>query len=84
MGRTISRGPDNDAAVQRLLRDGRLAFKRLVGQAICGGVTPSDVPLASLMPAFTMGEPLVPIDKALRLAAEFEDLELVHRLREGT
>ena len=80
MRTTVSLEPDNDLAIRRLMRERGLTFKQAVNQAIREGITPRPVSQAYRTPTFSMGPPRVPIDKAMRLAAELEDEEIMRKL----
>lgn len=79
MRTTVTLDPDTDAIVRRLMRERSLTFKQAVNAAIRSGAAPrTRRPVRT--PTFDMGTPLVPIDKALGLAAELEDAELVRKM----
>jgi hypothetical protein len=76
---TVTLDADTRALVERLMRERDLSFKEAVNHAIRAGLagrregsTPT--------PTFRMGAPMVPLDRALRIAAELEDEELMRRL----
>jgi hypothetical protein len=78
MRTTITLEPDVEALVKRLMRERGLSFKEAVNTAIrAGAARPTS---AFRTPTFDMGEPLVDLTKALRLAGELEDEELLRRL----
>lgn len=62
------------------MRDCGLRFKEAVNEAIRAGVAGTARRRASRTRTFDMGSPVVPLGKALRLAAELEDEELMRRL----
>jgi len=78
MRTTITLDPDVEAQVKRLMRERGLTFKEAVNTAIRAGLQPPGEPFRT--PAHDMGEPLVDLTKALRLAGELEDEEIVRRL----
>jgi len=78
MRTTVTLDPDVEALVKRLMRERGLSFKQAVNAAIRAGATGSRKRYR--MRTFDMGEPLVDLTKALRLAGELEDEELVRRL----
>jgi hypothetical protein len=80
MRTTITLDPENDLAIRRLMRARGLTFRQAVNQAIRDGVAPLQSPSEVQLPTFAMGAPLVPIDRALRLAAELEDEEIMRKL----
>lgn len=80
---TVTLDPDTDAIVRRLMRERGLSFKAAVNAAIrAGGAAPGTGRSSYRTPTFDMGAPAVPIEKALRLAAELEDEVLVRRIAE--
>jgi len=79
---TITLEPDVEALVKRAMRERGLSFKQAVNDAIRAGIAPPDGS-AKAFPTFDMGDPLVDITKALRLAGELEDEELARRLARG-
>ncbi len=82
MRTTVTLTPDSDAIVRRLMRERGLSFKDAVNQAIRNGVPSSGSRAAFETPTFDLGAPSIPIDKALRLAADLEDEALIRRLSE--
>ncbi len=80
MRTTVTLEPDVEALVKALMRERQISFKEAVNQAIRAGLrTPGPTPVRT--PTFAMGfEPAVRWDKALQLAGELEDDELVRRL----
>jgi hypothetical protein len=75
---------------QKVLDSGK-PFKQVVNETLRAGLErPAPGPLSParpryVCPTFAMGEPRWPVnlDKALALAAELEDLEIVAKLRQG-
>ena len=82
MRTTVTLDPDVEALLQKRMRERRISFKEALNEAVRSGLGPHDSPARQFHPpTFRMGfEPTVPFDKALRLAAEFEDEELVRKL----
>ncbi|MGH2935341.1 MAG: antitoxin [Gaiellaceae bacterium] len=78
MRTTITLDPDVEALVKRLMRERGLTFKEAVNTAIRAGAGLPREPFAT--PTFDMGEPLLDLTKALRLAGELEDEEIRRRL----
>lgn len=79
MRTTVTLDPDVDAVVRRLMRERKLSFKEAVNEAIRAGVRPPASPRGRSR-TFDMGVPAIPLDKALQLAADLEDDELVRKL----
>ena len=80
MRTTVTLEPDADAIVRRLMRERGLTFKEALNDAIRAGVPGPGRRQAFRTPTFDMGQPTVPLDKALRLAGEIEDEELLRKL----
>jgi hypothetical protein len=81
---TVTLDADTDAIVRRLMRERGLTFKQAVNAAIRAG-DPRRLPASTFAtPTFDLGSPSIPIDKALRLAADLEDEALIRRLAERT
>jgi len=82
MRTTVTLDPDVDALIRRLMARRHISFKEALNQAVRAGLKPA--PTAPFRtPTFAMGEPLVDIDRALRLVAELEDEELSRKLARG-
>lgn len=80
---TVTLEPDVEALVRDLMRRKGIGFKQAVNEAIRIGLARrGSEPFRT--PTFDMGEPAIPLEHALRLAAELEDEELSRRLDQGT
>ncbi len=80
---TITLEPDVEALVRRAMKERGLSFKQAVNAAIRAGMPGGSGSATPAMPTHDMGEPLVDVTKALRLAGELEDQELSARLARG-
>ncbi len=84
MRTTITLDPDVEALVRRAMRERGVTFKQAVNEAIRLGMSPAGAGAAQTQfPTYDMGEPLVGITIALRLAGELEAEELAHELTWG-
>ena len=82
MRTTVTLDPDVEAIVQRAMREQGISFKQALNDAVRRGVAPKkSAPFHT--PTFDMGTPLVPLTKALSLAADLEDDEIVRKLATG-
>jgi hypothetical protein len=83
MRTTITLDADTELLVKRAMRERGLSFKEAVNQAIRSGLAPrsNDAPVE--FPTYAMGQPLVDVTKALRLAGELEDQEIARELSQG-
>lgn len=84
MRTTITLEPDVEALVKRAMQERRLTFKQAVNEAIRAGMTGRQDPQEIQFPTHDMGEALIDVTKALRLAGELEDQELSARLARGS
>ena len=80
MRTTVTLDPDTEAIVRRLMRERGLTFKAALNEAIRAAARAGQPAPIVQTPAFDLGEPRLPIDKALRLAADLEDEELIRKL----
>jgi len=79
MRTTLTLDPDTQALLAQLMRDREMTFKAAVNYAIRAGLAGAPRPVFRVA-TVGMGEPAVPLDKALRLAGELEDERLIDRL----
>jgi hypothetical protein len=80
MRTTVTLEPEAEAVVRRLMRERGLSFKQALNEAIRAGARPPGQRPAFSTRTFDMGAPAIPLDKALRLAADLEDEELIRKL----
>ena len=81
MRTTVTLDPDVEAIVRRAMRERGVSFKQALNDAVRSGTRETAVTVD--FPTFRMGEPLVDLTKAVRLAGAFEDVELAARLARG-
>ena len=79
MRTTITLDPDVAALVRRRMRERGLGFKDAVNDALRLGLGAGETHDART-PTFDLGEPTLPLEKALRLAAQLEDDETMRKL----
>jgi hypothetical protein len=81
MRTTVTLAPDTDAYVRRLMRARNLTFGQAVNEAIRAGASlgrgASQLSYTHPKP---MGVPAIPLDKALQLAGQLEDDEIIRKL----
>jgi hypothetical protein len=81
MRTTVTLDPDVEALIQKVMQERQVSFKEALNQAVRSGLASQARASQFRSPTFRMGfEPTVPFDKALRLAAELEDEELIRKL----
>jgi len=81
MRTTVTLDPDTAAVVRRRMREHDISFKQALSEAIRAGTRGSG-------PAFRtatadLGTPTVNLDRALALAGDLEDDELLRKMRVG-
>ena len=77
---TVSLEPDANAIVRRLMRERGLTFKQALNQAIRAGTSNREASQPFRTRTANLGPPAIPLDKALRLAADLEDDEVIRKL----
>ncbi|MBA3310014.1 MAG: antitoxin [Nocardioidaceae bacterium] len=83
MRTTVTLDPDVETVIKRVMRERGVTFKEAVNDAIRAGATGPGRPPPKAFPTHDMGEPIVDVTKALRLAGELEDQDLAARLTRG-
>jgi hypothetical protein len=79
---TVTLDPDTAALIQRRMRERGISFKQALNEAIRAGAGGNrEAPFRTATAA--LGVPVVNLDRALQLAGELEDDELVRRTRVG-
>jgi hypothetical protein len=81
---TVTLDPDTEQIIRRRMAERGMSFKEALNDAIRSGVRPAaDRPQFQTATA-AMGESRVNLDRALQIAADLEDDELVRKLRTGS
>lgn len=81
MRTTVTLDPDVEAAIREAMRERGISFKEALNEAVRRGIAPASAEFRT--PTFDMGVPAVPLTKALSLAADLEDEEIVRDLVVG-
>lgn len=82
MRTTVTLDPDTRHLVERAMRERGLSFKEALNDAIRVGLGTRAASVAYTTPR-NLGPPRVDLTKALALAGELEDQEIIRRLAEG-
>lgn len=80
MRTTVTLDPDTAAVIQRRMREHGITFKQALNDAVRAGSGTSE-PFRTA--TAELGIPTVNLDRALQLAGELEDEELIRRMRAG-
>ena len=84
MRTTVTLDPDTVLLLQRRMRERGVSFKQAVNDAIREGLTkPRSAPAPFRTATADLGLPSVNLDRALAVASELEDEELVRKMRAG-
>lgn len=82
MRTTVTLDSDVEARLRRVMSERGLSFKQALNDAIRRG-TGGDVRSGPVTTVRSMGVPRIDLDRALQLAGELEDEELVRKMRSG-
>ncbi|MDN5570423.1 MAG: hypothetical protein L0G22_04055 [Propionibacteriaceae bacterium] len=82
MRTTVTLDPDTEAVVHRLMTRKGITFKQALNDAIRAGAAETALP-AFETTVHRMGVPAVSLDRALQLAGEIEDEEIIRAMRVG-
>lgn len=82
MRTTVTLDPDTEQIVRRLMRERKVSFKQAINDAIREGAIGGSPPQFRTETA-SMGRARVSLDRALQIAAELEDEELVRKSSGG-
>lgn len=83
MRTTVTLDADTEALVRRRMRERGVSFKVALNDAIRAGLVARGARPEFRTPTADLGRPTVNLDRALQLAAELEDEELVRKQRVG-
>lgn len=83
MRTTVTLDDDTLAAIRRLMNERGVSFKKALNDAIRAGAQGRPVPAPFATRTAELGVPTVTLDRALQLAGELEDEELIRRQRRG-
>ena len=82
MRTTVTLDPDTEQIVRRLMRERGVSFKQAINDAIREGAIGGRTPEFRTQTA-AMGRPRISLDRALQIAAELEDEEIVRKTTGG-
>ena len=83
MRTTITLDPDTEQIIRRRMRERGVSFKAALNDAIRAGNKASMGPRPFRTETASMGQPAVNLDRALTLAGDIEDEELIRKQRRG-
>ena len=80
---TVTLDPDTEAIVRKRMRERGQSFKDALNGAIRSGAAADAQPEPFRTRTASLGESRVNLDRALQVAADLEDDELLRRMRAG-
>lgn len=84
MRTTVTLDPDVKALVDRSMRERGVGFKEALNDAVRSGLAAAAASRRHVTPTYDLGvRPGVDLDKALTLAGELDDAEIVRELAQG-
>lgn len=83
MRTTVTLDDDTLVVIRRLMRERQISFKQALNDAIREGAQRRPAPLVFETRTADLGVPSVNLDRALQIAGELEDEELIRRQRRG-
>ena len=84
MRTTVTLDPDTEQILRRRMRERNISFKQALNDAIRCGVTEQEGLQLFITETASLGESRVNLDRALQVAADLEDDELLRRMRTGS
>jgi hypothetical protein len=81
MRTTVTLDPDTEQIVRRRMRERGITFKEAINDAIRSGATGVAARRPFATETAAMGESRVNLDRALQLAGDLEDDELIRKMR---
>jgi len=83
MRTTVTLDQDVEDMLKKVMAERHLSFKDAVNTLLRSALLPSTSRPDYSFRSFDLGQPLVPLDRALLVAAELEDEEIVRKLATG-
>jgi len=80
---TVTLDDDTLAVIHRRMREQGVSFKTALNDAVRDGAKRRPVPTPFATRTSDLGVPAVNLDRALQIAADLEDEELIRRQRRG-
>lgn len=82
MRTTVTLDPDTEQLIRRRMRERNLTFKEAVNDAIRAGSLPERIRFETT--TFHLGRSTVNLDRALQIAADLEDDDLIRKMHNAS
>ncbi|HHU10112.1 MAG TPA: antitoxin [Intrasporangiaceae bacterium] len=83
MRTTVTLDPDTESLVRRLMEQRGVSFKQALNDAIRAGAPEAARRREFRTTVHRMGVPMINLDRAMQVAGDLEDKEIIHRMRSG-
>ena len=83
MRTTITLDSDVEALLKKFMNERGISFKESVNSLLRASLLPNEPRVDYSFQSYDLGEPSVPLEHALRLAADLEDEEISRKLSVG-
>lgn len=83
MRTTVTLDPDTEMLIRRRMRERGTSFKQTLNDAIRAGLAGTPARTGFRTRTANLGLPTVKLDRALQLASELEDEEMIRKTRAG-
>ncbi len=83
MRTTITLDPDVEVLLKKLMNERGVSFKEAVNDALRAALLPKTSRVDYAFPTYNLGRPMVPLERALQVAAALEDDEIARKLAAG-
>ena len=80
---TVTLDPDTEQLLRKRMSERGVSFKQALNDAVRSGLVPSESPVGLHVPTGDLGKPVINLDKALQLAGELEDEEILRKIQLG-
>jgi hypothetical protein len=83
MRTTITLDSDVEALLKKFMKERGISFKESVNSLLRASLLPNESRADYSFQTYDLGEPSVPLERALRLASDLEDEEITRKLSAG-
>lgn len=81
MRTTVTLDPDTEQIIRRTMKERDITFKQAINDAIRRGRARPTSERRATFPTYDMGEPKMDLTKALQIAGQLEDAEIIRKMK---